>query len=197
MSDRTAILATFFFGPLAIGLIFFGSSYILPFTGPSSASLAESGSIIIDTFINEEKIDLQWEVRLGSPQPFFQGIKEIILYAENDDYSMFIELPLLPIHEDSSASIWISSYNLLTQYASQAKDKDNPIVLDVDKYDSGMKSILLRTSIDLPETILQREADGINKDAPKSISLELHGQVEIDSGIYYEWSSKGGDTYRL
>jgi hypothetical protein len=190
LPDKSAAL-----GIIGFAIIFFGSSYIFPFISPSSASLAESGTISMNTLINGEQVNLQWEVRLESPQPYFQGVDELMLYAENEDYSMYVTLPLPSRHKDSSSRIWINSSRLLTQYTSQAKD--NPIFFDVNKYDSGMKSIALRASIDLPVTILQREETGMKTNAPKSISLELHGQIDIDSSFYYEWSSKGGDTYRL
>lgn len=196
MTDRTAQLTTLFFGPVILGLLWFGSPYIFPLTNPSDAVLAESGSISIDTFIEGKRVELNWSINLDSPKSFFRGIESVSLYGRNKEFTVFLHLPLNKSPSSASAEVYVNKIGA-GDFISQFPQK-NPLILNIKNYGQSLKKFKLSTSIELPKMNLQFQKEEWHLNDYEPITLEIRsGQIDIDSAVLYKWSPKGGASYYL
>lgn len=203
-------------------IAWFGFFYLTPILSPqyvnfSIKPIASSETVIL----NGQHVIGDWESSPYGPKPFLGGFDSFSFQLKTVQTETFYPPPLLsiylPLKNIASLSKYptelpIKDFYELIQYNSVYYGSDtnyynNKLVaadckavdilegtITIDKFDQRFKGITFKGKLSLKAQMFPQpdSCEG------ESVTLEIKDlEFDIASELIYEWSNKGGDTYRI
>lgn len=191
----SAVISILCLGLVLITLLFHPYAYII--TNPSHAELVTPAIIDAETWIDGEKIDFQWSIQLVLPKAFFGGVENIALIGKNNSTEITLILPLNPLPPNFKSMLLRDSKDL-AHFSTQEEQMLKTSLLKIISFSEKMRRMKLEGTFEVAPTVLTLEKHPWDDRTLEPIQLEIrNGRMQVDSTVIYEWSSKGGDTYRL
>ena len=167
--------------------------------------------------INGEKLQsekLDWKVRLNDPLPILTGVKQVYIYHEGSPAYLGISLCLKNKHLNNvSLDIINQKIDLGIVTSQQGKRHRSEWSSDASKQAcEGILPVSNQPSGEIVMTAYEQSTKHLTMQGSiKNFSTELVGldgnethtlsfdtlDFSIDSPVIYEWSNKGGTTWRL
>ncbi len=178
-----------------ITLIF--NPYLYVFTNPSHAELATPATVDTETWINGEKVDFEWRMQLVIPKPFFGGAEKIALVGKSDSKEITMIISLTPSPSYPESIVFRDSKNM-AHFSAKEEQILKMISIKITSFAEKSRHMKFDGTFEVAPMVLAVEKHSWDDRALEPIRLEIrNGHMEVDSSVIYEWSSKGGDTYRL
>ncbi len=135
--------------------------------------------------IDGEDVQLDWHFELEGAKPYYRGANSRLLFAENGDVKIYMDL----CRDDR-----IDITNLRVFKAGQKYIYESPIPLEGFRCEQGDKRMLVKGLIDIGPITMTNDDEAVADTIQLSVKKLF---ISLDSELIYEWSDKGGKTYRL